>query len=152
MIDIKRRRHLYGFSLPEVLLAVLFISIAFFAFAALQQRLIFSSWKVEARNEPRESSRSALIKAQAYIRDGIKPSIDDNGNSQQQDNTADDNGEEAKVSFEYAPGVDKGLYHVHSQRSWIDKSASRAGGEIGEQVYIFDTYAVQKRTSGWKPY
>ena len=120
-----RFRFKRGFTLGEVLLAILFISIAFFAFASLQQRLIYSSWKVELRNAPRESCQSQLVTRQNNVRWN-------NGTSPEQ-----------------VSGVNPGLYHIKSQIIWTDKSASRAGGTEQEQSYIFETYAVNKRIAGW---
>lgn len=123
---IRLRRVPPGFTLGEVLLAILFISIAFFAFASLQQRLIYSSWKTELRNGPREKCHSSLVTQQINIRGGGSPNID-------------------QVS-----GVNPGLYHIKPQIVWTDKSAVRAGGIEQEQSYTFETYATNKRVSGWK--
>lgn len=123
---IQRRPWRPGFTLGEVLLAILFISIAFFAFASLQQRLIYSSWKTELRNAPRESCHSAMIKQQLDVLQG------------------------KEVLAEQVLGVNPGLYHVKAQVKWIDKSASRAGGYEQEQTYIFETYTAPKRIAGWK--
>ncbi len=116
----------YGFTLAEVLLAVLFVSIAFFGFTSLQQRIIYSTWKTELRNEPRERCRSQLVNLQSAVRE-------DGGNDK----------------LEKVPGVNDGLYIVRSQHKWTDKSAAQAGGDTREQTYQFETYAVQRRVKGW---
>ena len=115
-----------GFSLPEVLLATLFISIAFFAFAALQQRLIYSSMKTEGRNAPREAARSLLMQTQIAVQRGASPDL------------------------EQVKNVNPGLYELRAVKKWADASAARAGGTTEEQSYIFETYATHKRVAGWK--
>ena len=128
MIDSPRRQlRLKGFSLGEVLLAMLYISIAFFAFASLQQRLIYSSWKTELRNAPRESCHASLVNQQISVRQGGSLS------------------QAAQV-----PGVNPGLYHIKAQINWTDNSAAKAGGIEQEQTYTFETYATHKRTAGWQ--
>lgn len=115
-----------GFSLAEVLLAMLFISIALFGFAALQQRLIYSSWKTELRNDPRERSRSDLVSKQAVVHSG------------------------RTIEAEQVEGVDPGLFEVRSEETWKDASAPRAGGNREEQSYTFETYATHVRILGWQ--
>ncbi|MBQ7568061.1 hypothetical protein IJT17_04575 [bacterium] len=116
-----------GFTLGEVLLAILYISIAFFAFAALQQRLIYSSWKIEQRTPPREACRADLISQEMHVRQGGKPD-----------------------AAEQVPGVSPGLYRIKAQTAWTDISAPHAGGIETEQVYVFETYATHRRTAGWQ--
>lgn len=55
-----RRR---GFTLAECMVALLFVSIAFFGYASLHIRLIHSSSRVEERQTHREEAQSSLSSA-----------------------------------------------------------------------------------------
>jgi len=111
-----------GFSLAEVLLATLFLSIAFFGYLALHQRLIYSNWKVETRQAPREEARSALLDAVAAVRAG-----------QTRDR-------------EPVPAVAPGLWRVRGFRTWTETVANQPD-PVPRSVYL-DTYATVRRP-GW---
>lgn len=114
-----------GFTLGEVLLAVLFISIAFFAFAALQQRIIISSWKTELRSQPRETARTNVIETVAKARVG------------------------QHVQLESVPGVNTGLYYARGSVIWVDDSMKKLGGQAKEQEYQYDTMVTERRVQSW---
>lgn len=117
-----------GFSLGEVLLAILFISIAFFGYSALHQRIIFSGWKTELRNLPREQARGQLITAQQALRTSTI--------------TAQDLGE--NMTLKRVQGVSEGLYSVSVSKTWQDPTRP------GKQAqYLFETMATRRRPTAW---
>lgn len=111
-----------GFSLGEVLLATLFLSIAFFGYVALHQRLIYSSWKIELRQAPREEARSEVADRLATARRGRTENL-------------------APVE-----GVAPGLWRVRGARTWTE-SAKNEPQPI-EKSYRLDTYTAVRRP-GW---
>lgn len=110
-----------GFSLPELMIAMLFISIAFFAYAALQQRLIYSSWRMEQRVMPRENARSDFNSKYVLVRTG------------------------SNKLAEQVPETEPGLFYVRGNSIWID---TRSGGKQNRE-YNFDSIACQARQSSW---
>ncbi len=110
-----------GFSLPELLIAMLFISIAFFAYAALQQRLIYSSWRMEQRLMPREKARMDFISKYSSLRQA------------------------SNESAEQVPETEPGLYYVRGSSKWKDTRSET------EQMreYHFDSIACQARQNLW---
>lgn len=111
-----------GFSLGEVLLATLFLSIAFFGYVALHQRIIYSNWKVERRQEPREEVRSELIDRTAAARAG-----------QVQD-------------LPGVPSVAPGLWRLRARKSWTEEDGQNPTPV--ERSYELDTYVTVRRP-GW---
>ncbi len=111
-----------GFSLAEVLLATLFLSIAFFGYLALHQRLIYSNWKVETRQAPREEARSALVDGVAAVRAGHTE------------------------NREPVPGVAAGLWRVRGSQTWTETVRNQPE-PIERSIYL-DTYATVRRP-GW---
>ncbi len=118
----KSARQPAGFSLAEVLLATLFLSIAFFGYLALHQRLIYSNWKVETRQGPREAARSALMDGVAAVRAG---------------HTRD---------REPVPGVAAGLWRVRGFQTWTEQTGNQPE-PVHRSLYL-DTYATVRRP-GW---
>ena len=114
-----RRSH--GFSLPELMIAMLFISIAFFAYAALQQRLIYSSWRMEQRVMPRENARNDFSFKYVQVRLG------------------------SNELAEQVPETEPGLLYVRGNSKWIDTRSDKNQS----REYNFDSIACQARQSSW---
>ncbi len=110
-----------GFSLPELMVAMLFISIAFFAYAALQQRLIYSSWRMEQRVIPREEARKDFNDKFTLVRSG-------------KTNLA-----------EQVPETEPGLFYVRGNSKWTDTRSEKNQS----REYNFDSIACQARQSSW---
>lgn len=111
-----------GFSLGEVLLAILFLSIAFFGYVALHQRLIYSSWRLEQRQSPREEARQELmtrLEAARIATYAGAPSV---------------------------PGVSPGLQLLRVEKVW--ELPSRQNVDPEQHRYSLDTYVVVRRP-GW---
>lgn len=114
-------RRTSGFSLGEVLLAILFLSIAFFGYVALHQRLIYSSWRLEQRQSPREEARETLMTRIEAARTSV-------------------------YAQEQVPGVAPGLQLLRVEKTWT--IPSRQGSEPEQHRYSIDTYVVVRRP-GW---
>lgn len=54
------RRRRSGFTLAEVLVAIVFVSIGLFGYVSLQARLLHSNRKLQARQQPREQAQSTM--------------------------------------------------------------------------------------------
>lgn len=109
-----------GFTLPEVLLGVLLLSISIFGYVALHERLIYSNWRIAERQIPREEARQELT--------GLILQMRLYGN----------------VSAPNAPGFDSGLKHLV-----VEKKPLQVRNEtIVDEYPHVDTYEFQRR-EGW---
>ncbi len=115
-------RRASGFSLAEVLLATLFLCIAFFGYLALHQRLIYSNWKIEQRQAPREEVRSALVERLARARSGETSNL------------------------EPVEGRVGGLWRVRAFKTWTETVRGRP--EPVEKSLHLDTF-IGVRRPGW---
>lgn len=115
-------RRASGFSLAEVLLATLFLCIALFGYLALHQRLIYSNWKIEQRQAPREEARSALVQRLAQARRG------------------------EATGLEPVQGVAHGLWRVRAFTTWTETVKGRS--EPVEKSVHMDTF-IGVRRPGW---
>lgn len=114
-------RRARGFSLGEVLLAILFLSIAFFGYVALHERLIYSSWRIERRQNPREDVRERMMLRVGEARHTL-------------------------YAQEQVPGVEPGLQLLRVEQEW--ELPSRQSAEPERHRYSLDTYVVIRRP-GW---
>jgi len=115
-------RRASGFSLAEVLLATLFLCIALFGYLALHQRLIYSNWKIEQRQAPREEARSALAQRVALARRGQTSGL------------------------EPVEGVANGLWRARAFKAWTETVKGRP--EPVEKSVHLDTF-IGVRRPGW---
>lgn len=115
-------RRARGFSLGEVLLAILFLSIAFFGYVGLHQRLIYSSWRLEQRQTPREQARETLMTRVEAARIATY------------------------AQAEQVPGVSPGLQLLRVETEW--EIPSRQSEDPEKHRYSIDTYVVVRRP-GW---
>lgn len=115
-------RRAAGFSLGEVLLAILFLSISFFGYVALHQRLIYSGWRLEQRQSPREEARESLTLRLEAARVA------------------------AYTDAAPVPGVSPGLQLLRVEKVW--QLPSRQGQDPEQHRYTLDTYCVVRRP-GW---
>lgn len=126
----RSKRRFLGFTLAEVLLAIFYISIAFFAYAALHQRLIFSGTRTRGRVVPREEARTELINTMRLVYAG--------GSS---------------ASLKQVEGVNDGLYIADGKNSTY--TAVKVGNQEFYKVennnpsYRFDSLVTKKRGDVW---
>ncbi|MHB2018278.1 MAG: hypothetical protein ACYCW6_15110 [Candidatus Xenobia bacterium] len=118
-----------GYTLAECMLAILFISIALFAYVSLQIRLIYSTSKMEQHQMWCEQANQTLI--------GAMPAASAGGSGSQ--NEANN---QAAVSWSPAVSGPPGLTLVEATSTWSDHN--------GQHKFTMDTY-VRPLYSGWAP-
>lgn len=115
-----------GFTLMEVMVAILFISIAFFGYAALHERIIMSAWNIEVRSTAREDARSTHLKSMGLVGAGYTKNVA----------TAPD-------------ATSSGLYLLRTEHSATNTVHSHLTGKPIEIRYCYETLITPKRITEW---